>query len=176
LNKKKSTLFVLLFFVFIGEILHAQIQLTPSLISSGGGTGNIGIDFYISYSIGEPVIITSIATDSSIMLTQGFQQPYEKAIVSETKIITYNSFTPNGDQINDLWIIDFITGLPDNKVQIFNRWGNLLWEKANYDNINVVWDGKINNSLLPNGTYFYVIKSNNVTKKTGWVELSGNKN
>ena len=61
-----------------------------------------------------------------------------------------NIFTPNGDGINDLLRFDLLELFEGNKLQIFNRWGKLVFESANYQND---WDG----GDLKDGTYFYVL-------------------
>ncbi len=88
-------------------------------------------------------------------------------------ITVYNGFTPDGDGLNDNWIIENIENFPNNTVIIFNRWGNKVWNTTNYDNAANRWDGKNQNGIaLTSGTYFYVIEIENGVKK-GWVELSG---
>jgi len=68
-----------------------------------------------------------------------------------------NSFTPNGDGINERFVID---GLNENtSLQIFNRYGKKLYESNNYQND---WDGRATNAIfgsgiLPAGTYFYIV-------------------
>ena len=87
-------------------------------------------------------------------------------------IHVYSGFTPNSDGENDLWIIDYIDLHAPNTVEIFNRWGQLVWSGENYDNTNVVWDGKSQQGeALPDGTYYYVIKEGTAVMK-GWVELT----
>jgi gliding motility-associated-like protein len=84
----------------------------------------------------------------------------------------YNGLTPNGDGNNDTWWIDGIEKFPDNEVLIFNRWGDKIIELRNYDNVNVVWDGKNNRGdRVPDGTYYYLVKIKNVKSYTGWIEL-----
>lgn len=63
-----------------------------------------------------------------------------------------NVFSPNGDGINDTWIIPTLDFFPDNNVKVYNRWGKLVYEQQNYTSGDA-WDG----SDLPEGTYFYVI-------------------
>ncbi|MBW8051775.1 MAG: hypothetical protein FVQ77_15855, partial [Cytophagales bacterium] len=91
----------------------------------------------------------------------------------------YNGLSPNDDKVNDAWIIDGIAGSPNvifactqnkYKVKIYNRWGDKVWEKDNYDNIEVVWNGNNKNGApLPDGTYYYVIEIDNPSKQIIWV-------
>jgi len=72
-------------------------------------------------------------------------------------IIAPNSFTPNGDDINDLFLIKGIETVPGAEVKIYNRWGGLVYKSSgNY--LDDPWDG--NNRRggeLPAGAYFYII-------------------
>lgn len=75
-----------------------------------------------------------------------------------TGITVHDGISPNGDGINDTWIIDGIENYPSNKVQVFDKWGDMVFEEVNYKND---WIGKgKNGSLLPDGTYYYLIKLN----------------
>jgi len=71
-------------------------------------------------------------------------------------ITVYNGFSPNGDGINDTFVILGIEGFPENEVTIFNRWGNEVYNKKGYANAQG-WDGTWDGNLVPDGTYFYVI-------------------
>lgn len=87
-------------------------------------------------------------------------------------LVFYSGFTPNGDNVNDLWLIDNITNYPENTLTIYNRYGEKVNQFKNYDNSTVVWDGSnLNDKLLPGATYFYVLESGSQIKK-GWVELT----
>ena len=73
-------------------------------------------------------------------------------------------FTPNFDGFNDNLIFEGIENFPNNRVTIFNRWGNVVWEIRQYDNDSNVFSGSVNaggtlrnGSQLPDGTYFYVL-------------------
>lgn len=74
----------------------------------------------------------------------------------------YTIFTPNGDGINDTFIIEGIETSPDNEVIIFNRWGVEVYRKRNYDNSFAgISNGRVTveeAKELPVGTYYYVIK------------------
>lgn len=148
----------------------AQVQGTPTVVSSGGGFGNAGGNTF-SYTIGECIVTT--ASNGNNILTQGFQQPSNDSIlIGDSALITfYTGITPNGDNHNETWIIEGIDSL-ENSVEIYNRWGDLVWKGDHYDNVNVVWEGKNNSGVeLPPATYFFIITVKNETHK-GWVELT----
>jgi gliding motility-associated-like protein len=68
-----------------------------------------------------------------------------------------NAFTPNGDGINDLWIINGIENYPNAIVQIFNRYGQKVFESKGYAH---AFNGKIGSAVLPPGVYYYIININ----------------
>ncbi len=92
---------------------------------------------------------------------------------SNCQIEVFNAFSPNEDGTNDFWYIEHLINFTPNTVYIYNRWGDLLNEFENYDNVTVYWDGtNRNGSALPPGTYFYVvITEDNNQNQGGWVEL-----
>mgnify|MGYP000530714676 CR=1 FL=1 len=73
-----------------------------------------------------------------------------------------DGITPNGDGKNDVWIIDFIEEYPDNMVEIYNRWGELLFHADGYQQD---WDGTYQGKELPIGTYYYIIDLNDESKQ-----------
>lgn len=84
----------------------------------------------------------------------------------------YNGFTPNGDGKNDYWHIDFLDLFQPNSVSVFDRWGTEIWHGDNYDNVKVFFEGKNKQGqLLPDGTYFYIIKVGDKMKQN-WVEIT----
>lgn len=90
----------------------------------------------------------------------------------DCKVKFYSGLTPNGDGNNDIWYVDNIEQFPENNVKIFNRWGDLVWEKSAYDNFDNVWKGTNNSgNILPDGTYFYVADVTGTIYK-GWVEIT----
>jgi gliding motility-associated-like protein len=68
-----------------------------------------------------------------------------------------NGFTPNGDGINDVWVIDNIQLFPNSVVEVYNRWGELLFRSVGYTQ---PWDGRFDGQDLPVGTYYYIIDLN----------------
>ncbi len=88
----------------------------------------------------------------------------------------YNAISPNGDGKNEELTIQYIDILPStksNKVTIFNRWGDVVFEAKDYDNITNVFRGlNQNGNELPSGTYFYRIDfEGSVPSKTGYLSL-----
>ena len=70
--------------------------------------------------------------------------------------------SPNGDGKNDTFIIPGILNSQPNTLTIFNRWGNIVYEKDNYQNdwrgqTDRAFDLLASDGLLPDGTYYYVI-------------------
>ena len=72
-----------------------------------------------------------------------------------------NSFSPNGDGINDIWNIKSIDSYPDALVQVFNRNGQKVFSSVGYT---VPFDGTYHNERLPVGVYYYVITPKNGRK------------
>jgi gliding motility-associated-like protein len=65
--------------------------------------------------------------------------------------------TPNGDGDNDFYVILGIDQHPNNTFKVFNRWGNLVYDRGGYNN---EWNGENNNGEdLPDGTYFVVFEA-----------------
>jgi gliding motility-associated-like protein len=71
-------------------------------------------------------------------------------------VATTNTFTPNGDGVNDEWNIPELTAYPNNTVNVFNRYGDKVFSSVGY---NQPWDGTHNGSPVPAGTYYYVINT-----------------
>lgn len=118
--------------------------------------------------------VTVLAINSSSIAIDSVSFNYTIAASTEPCLLTvFNGFTPNGDGINDNWVIENIENFPDNKVTIFNRWGNKVWDTKDYNNTSNFWNGQTHTgTVLTSGTYFYVIEIDKGIKK-GWVELTG---
>jgi gliding motility-associated-like protein len=73
-------------------------------------------------------------------------------------LIIYDVFSPNGDGKNDLWVIDGLENYPDNELQVYNRWGSMVYEQKPYTNN---WNGgNKKGEPLPSATYYYILKLN----------------
>ena len=84
-------------------------------------------------------------------------------------IVVPNTFTPNGDGINDFWEIQHLESYPNCTVQIFNRYGEKLYYSVGYP---IPWDGTYKGGKVPSGTYYYIIDPKNGRKPvSGWVAV-----
>lgn len=86
------------------------------------------------------------------------------AIRDDDKVFVYNAVSPNGDGLNDWLKIDNIESFPENKVTLYNRWGDKVFEMIGYDNAKKVFRGQKNiggDEELVAGTYFYTIERYN---------------
>ena len=81
----------------------------------------------------------------------------------------YNGFSPNGDNINDVFMIRGVEGYPNNVLCIFNRWGNRVYYKEGYNN---TFDGTWESTKLPDGTYFYVFDDGIGNRFSGYVQIA----
>ena len=92
-------------------------------------------------------------------------------------LIFNKGFSPNGDGINDTWVIEGIENFPNHTIQVFNRSGRKIFEAKDYQNN---WDGVSNgnstfgNDRLPVGAYYYVLEtgSKEVPPLTGWIYIN----
>ena len=102
------------------------------------------------------------------------QQQFSIEVVGDITI--YNAISANGDNKNPNFVLRYIEVLAEtqsNKVSIFNRWGDMVWEGVDYNNTSMVFSGLNNNGGdLPSGTYFYKIEFASGRKtETGYLSL-----
>lgn len=113
--------------------------------------------------IDEPIITTPAdATEGTTLYT--ITATNGNCIASEEFLLTiyedfnvFSSFSPNGDGVNDEWLLPGIEQYPEATVKIFNRWGAMLYESVGYD---TPWDGTFNGKPMSPGTYYYLIELN----------------
>lgn len=148
-----------------------QISMQPS---SGAPAALNGFELTINYSgfpftgsdrIGiEACDLTDLCTEQELTIELGGD------------VTVYNAVSPNGDGKNETFFIQYIDILPEtqnNNVTIFNRWGDMVFEIADYNNDDRVFTGlNQNGKELPSGTYFYKIEfMGGRTAKTGFLSL-----
>ncbi|WP_192938325.1 gliding motility-associated C-terminal domain-containing protein [Flagellimonas hadalis] len=100
-----------------------------------------------------------------------------EAFVTPSCLVVYNEFSPNGDGVNDFFTIDCISQYPNNVLQVYNRWGNIVFETRSYKND---WDGTPNGRAiiqkedrLPVGTYYYLLDLGDGSQpRTDWLYIN----
>ena len=102
----------------------------------------------------------------------GCMTNYSDIMVPESKIDCIhipNVITPNGDGVNDEWIIENIEMFPEAHIYVYNRWGQLLYhERGNGER----WDGRYRGHFVPAGVYMYIIKLESIEESyTGTVSV-----
>jgi len=88
-------------------------------------------------------------------------------LVNDMPFFIPEAFSPNGDGINDKFEIKGLRKYKNVEIEIFNRWGNIVYQSKNYgDGVGQdgFWDGKVTSGVrigsgpVPTGTYFYILK------------------
>lgn len=74
------------------------------------------------------------------------------------KPVIPNAFSPNGDGINDTWMIRYLDSYPGATVQIFDRYGKRIYMSSGYS---IPWDGTMNGKPMPAGVYYYIVDPKN---------------
>lgn len=150
------------------SMAHWQDNTNQWESTTFNNTNNLG-----SPNLGNPNMISSIA-----LLADFSHDIFSLSNVFGVRIPQFIS--PNNDGMNDILSIDNIQFYPDNKLQVFNRYGNIVYEKEGYNND---WDGTVNekasvvfnytNGNLPAGTYFYILDLGieEIPPYTGYIQL-----
>lgn len=151
-------------------ILFTNLSLYASGYLWDFGNGNTATSFDASetYTIQGTYMVKLIAYSGTCSDTS-----YKYVYITDKLLVSIpNIFTPNGDDVNDLWYVSF-EGAIDMHLEIFNRNGIKVYEN---NGTGVQWDGRtISGESVPTGTYFYVLEItdvlNNVSKMKGYITL-----
>jgi gliding motility-associated-like protein len=119
-----------------------------------GGTGIVGSGATINVRPAGTTTYAVVVTNSF-----GYQAtvPVLLTVIVDYKLVPNNLVTPNGDGVNDRWVIPNIDMYPDNEVMVYDKAGRAVFAKRGYNN---EWDGTVNGKKLKEDAYFYVIKFN----------------
>lgn len=150
----------------VGIIAGQSIQLNASadngtyLWSPPTGLGSVNI----LNPIASPVVTTeytlTVTTTSGCSASDNIKVNVKQP---DCSIEPMNAFSPNGDGINDKWIVFKGACYHDIAVSIYNRYGSPVYQSKNYHND---WVGIFNGKQLPDGTYYAVIVYNKNGKAT----------
>lgn len=118
----------------------------------------------------DPTATPPVTTTYVLTVTNGDCQAFDEVTVVVNELVDpYNTFTPNGDGINDTWEIRNIEDYPDARVTVYSRWGQRVFTSTGY---NAPWDGTNRGLALPAATYYYVIDLNG-TGDAGNMQVTG---
>jgi len=128
------------------------------------GNGDIASSQNPDYAYEESGIftVTLVVTDEL-----GCEDAATRHVFSTFEFTIPEGFSPNGDGINDEFEILGLETIDGTQVQIFNRWGTIVFESSNYKPGNF-WDG----DNLPDGTYFYIITLPNEEAISGDITIA----
>ena len=89
-----------------------------------------------------------------------------------TALNIHNVVTPNNDGLNDVMIIDGLENFPNTSLEIFDKWGDVVYDSKDYHNN---WNGRNKNDSgpLPSGTYYYLLKLSTTAVPNGTSEYTG---
>jgi len=154
-------------------ITYSWINDTPGIGLATSGTGDI--PSFIAINNTNKDIIATI-TVSPLNSTNCNGAPIQFNItVNPTPIFIApalsipNTFTPNGDGINDTWVIKNSEYYPTSTINIFDRWGQKLYSSIGYP---TPWDGKFKGKALAAGSYYYLIDpKNGQAPIAGWLAI-----
>ncbi len=111
---------------------------------------------------------TSTSPNATPEETTSFQVTATVGTCTLTDVVTltvsdpieiFNTFTPNGDGINDSWKIKYIERFPLCQVEVFDRWGQSIYKSVGYAD---PWDGTYKGRYIPTAAYYYVIELNSL--------------
>jgi len=104
------------------------------------------------------VIGLNIGETYNVSITDGNGCDGQESLFIESNIcpvliVVPNTFSPNGDDFNDIWHIDNLSAYSDAEVKVYNRWGDIVFSSTGYE---TPWEGKFGGAL-PAAVYYYVI-------------------
>jgi len=114
-------------------------------------------------------IVTSFPNDSDITNNESSVFIEVNSRSNNDCGFLFNQFSPNADGTNDLLRINCIENYPNNTLEIYDRYGNIVFEAKGYNN---TWDGSRKDENLPKGTYFYILNLGDGSEvKKGWIQI-----
>jgi gliding motility-associated-like protein len=132
------------------QFTHQTITLTaPTGFAKYEWNGQAGTSTYVTGTLGKVTLKVTDNNGCTALQTINIS-------IHCDDIHIPNTFTPNGDGINDKWEIAGLQGDESTIVKVYNRYGDLLFKNVGYS---IPWDGTYKDKKLPAGVYYYVINT-----------------
>ncbi|MGI4750942.1 MAG: PKD domain-containing protein [Janthinobacterium lividum] len=152
--------------------VNKSIHIGESITLSPKATGNnITYKWTPATGLSNPNIAQPVATPSDDIIYRLTVTSADSCSAMDTVSIRIlkipiipNTFTPNNDGINDVWNIQNLDRYPDCIMDIYNRYGMLMFHSTGYG---IAWDGRYKGEEVPVGTYYYVLNLKDGTKNYG---------
>jgi gliding motility-associated-like protein/uncharacterized repeat protein (TIGR01451 family) len=148
-------------------VLNIRVEVNPDSEADADGYTNTAT---ITDSLG----VTHVDDD--------FTNDEDDITLEPNCLRVYSLVSPNNDGDNESLHIDCIGDYPGNSIRIYNRWGSLIYETQDYDNVLNNWSGQSNSDSIitidlgknsdgvPEGTYYYILDLNNGEEPlAGWI-------
>ena len=134
------------------------------------GTANLNLDGSLTY-ISDEFCARFDQLTYSICNDIGCDTAIVEVWIECIDIVVFTAVSPNRDGVNDVFFISGIEEFPESRLQIYNRWGERVFQTIGYDND---WAGTWKGNLeLPDGSYFYCLELNDATNRViqGFLEI-----
>ena len=137
--------------MYQGDVLDAGSGLASYRWNTGDTTNSVVVDNEGVYSLEMTSQAGCTGSDSVYVKLKEDEKPPEP----NTGIFVPNAFSPNGDGVNDVFVMKYDGfSIFDFRISIFDRWGEEIFQS---DDISRGWDGKKNGNDCPGGVYVYKI-------------------
>ncbi|HYF68906.1 MAG TPA: HYR domain-containing protein [Ohtaekwangia sp.] len=150
---------------------QALVDWMPPTATTDCGTVTLTSSHEPGYfPVGSTLVEYQAIDDAGTMVTCSFRVHVSYGMVSVAQVVT-----PDGNGVNDDWILSNIEKYKTNRVTVVDRWGSVIFTAVGYNNDNVVWKGQNQEGgMVPTGTYYYTLSvemGKNRIEKQGFIEL-----
>ncbi|WP_124020460.1 DUF7507 domain-containing protein, partial [Flavobacterium tructae] len=162
----------------VGEEDNTSFTGTYSIVQADINSGSISNQAEVFGTSPDHIEVKDKSDDSSVLGDKPTVLSLQGCVIK-----VYNAVSINGDSKNERFYIQGLECYPDNTVQIFNRWGVLVFDRDHYNNNDIVFrgisEGRVtikDSDGLPEGTYYYIIKykdnQSNPHQEAGYLYLT----
>lgn len=152
-----------------GDTVLLRVTTTVNNASIVWSPGNSLNDSTIFMPIARP--LTNTTYSATVTSSEGCSSQASILIDSKEDFLALQYgivVSPNGDGVNDNFVIQNIDAYPQNRLRVFDKAGRLVYEAENYRN---TWNATIRNVPLSTDTYFYILYSKGAIVKKGAISI-----